>query len=55
VSTLLGEEVIEFGDHQLRKIEEVQTVKDFEWRLAAEIKLNMEKEAARAAAAEQGA
>lgn len=48
-------ETVRIGDHQLRKIEEVQTVKDFEWRLAAEIKLNMEKEAARAAAAEQGA
>lgn len=48
-------EMVTIGDHRLRDIEEVRAVKDFEWRLAAEIKLNMEKEAARAAAAEQGA
>jgi len=49
-----GEQVM-LGTIKLRTIEDLQAVKQFEWDTAALIQLNLEKEAARVAAAEQGA
>lgn len=48
-------EMVTLGNYKLRTIEDVQSVKQFEWDTAALIQLNLEKEAARVAAAEQGA